>query len=460
MVGHGHQAQHLLVTQAGAQALQQARQAFGLGGAGGEKLAVGHGAGGELAAVQMQVQRGRDEFQPHQSFAQQVLQVREFHGGFGQFDAQLGRRVRGVARLLVQHAQREGGHARLARLRPGHQPRQQHAGAVQHLVGRVGTGKKLQPAVEADGQFQPAARVRAVAQGPVQVVQQVLPKAPRQAGARQRAQVAQALQAHPLQRFPVLAARAQHPHRGLEQQRLQRTQVRGVSAQHKVAAITAFARMPLRQQRRTQGRGRSGHLHAVAQRSDGVQHTLAQRCSTAKEAQAGLHFQQHGVRTLQRDGGCEGQRRVHDSLQRRGLAAGVAVGHQQVGGQRQRGVALDAGAQAALGRGGVDLGDMLIGDQRHRARGFSRGQRGAEGLQRQQRQVQSEPEHGHQSPCNQSPRAWGCLRSRQGVVEGVEVLAFGDADVQPAFQAQQRIGAGIGHHGDGELLAAACNVCP
>ena len=58
------------------------------------------------------------------------------------------------------------------------------------------------------------------------------------------------------------------------------------------------------------------------------------------------------------------------------------------------GGALDARTQASLGGDGVDLMNAVLGHQRHGAGGIGRPQGGAKGLQRQQRQVQSQPVHG------------------------------------------------------------------
>ena len=121
-----------------AQAFQPPRHAFCFAGADGQEFGIGQVAGCEVAAVQVQVERGCDQFQPGRPFAQQALQGRGVQRRFCEFDAQFGRWRGGVTRLLVQHAQREGGHACMARLRPGHQARQQHAGAVQtNAAGQV-----------------------------------------------------------------------------------------------------------------------------------------------------------------------------------------------------------------------------------------------------------------------------------------------------------------------------------
>jgi len=56
-----------------------------------------------------------------------------------------------LALALMQHAQREAAHPRLPRLCPGHQPRQQHGGAVQHLVGVLGAAEEFEPAATFGG---------------------------------------------------------------------------------------------------------------------------------------------------------------------------------------------------------------------------------------------------------------------------------------------------------------------
>jgi hypothetical protein len=76
--------------------------------------------------------------------------------------------------------------------------------------------------------------------------------------------------------------------------------------------------------------------------------------------------------------------------QRGGVARGVGVGQPQVGHQRQCRGAFHAGPHAASRRGGIDGGDAVLVDQRHRYGLGLRRQRGAEGFQRQQRQVQGQ----------------------------------------------------------------------
>ena len=316
----------------------------------------------------------------------------------------------------MQHAQREGRHACMPRLRPGHQTRQQHARAVQDLLGGVGAGEEFQPALKGGRQFQPLPRVGLQAQSAVEVVEQTGTEAPRQAGARQRAQVGQCVQTHALQRVPVFTRRAgrsagpaqgastprggpglprpggqDHPHGRFGEQGLQRRQARGVRTQHQVAPA---ARIPLRQQRRAQRGGCGRHLHAVTQRHQRGLQALLQCGQATEKAQAALNFQQDGLRIVRRDGRREGKRRVRHGLQRCGFAAGVAVADQQVGRQRQRGGAFNARFQAALRRLGVELADAVACQQGHRAFGVGCRQRGAEGFQRQQRQVQGDPEHG------------------------------------------------------------------
>jgi hypothetical protein len=101
------------------------------------------------------------------------------------------------------------------------------------------------------------------------------------------------------------------------------------------------------------------------------------------------------VPAIERDRGREGQRRVHHRLQRLRVTRGIGLAQQQLGRQRQRGGALQAGLDAGVCRRGVDGLDPVLGQQRHRALALLGRQRGGKGLERQPRQVNGEPQHGH-----------------------------------------------------------------
>ena len=286
-----HQALNLLGPQARLQALDQPRDAFAFTACRGEQFGVGRCAVRHVGAVQLQVERGGHELQVGQPLAQQHAHVRHIARRLGQRDVQLaGRRgghITAVPRLVL-HQQREAAHLHLPRGRPRHQPRQQDGRAVQHLLGGVGTRKQFEPALEHLGQVDPQTRVGALAQGAVQLVEQGLAEAPRQACARQPAQVAQGAQAHAFQRLPVLAAGAEQPHR----RRVEPARQRG-----QVGAVQALARRckPSQQGSALRG-GRAGDLHTVAERCDGVAQALQQALRPAEITQAGLHVEQHAVR--------------------------------------------------------------------------------------------------------------------------------------------------------------------
>ncbi len=298
----------------------------------------------------------------------------------------------GATRAFVLHAQREGGDARAPRLRPGDQPRQQQAGAVQDLVAGVGAREQLEPTLEMLGHRQRLARVGRVAAGAVQLMQQRFAETPCQPGARQRAQVGQPVQAHALQGFPMFAARAEQPHRRGVEQRAQGGEPGGVRTGFQIAV---GGPAPARQQRRAGGGGCGGGLQAVAQRRQRIVQLGAQAGRTAVVAQHHAQFQQHGGRAgVEHHHRREGQRRVRHRLQRGGVARAIGLPQAQRRRQRQGSGTLEARAHAGFGGRRVDGGDAVLRHQGQRRGTFGRIQRGGKGLQRQLRQVQGEPVHG------------------------------------------------------------------
>ena len=119
MIGHRHQASHLVVPQPGAQPFQQARQAFGLCRRAREQLAVGRLPGHQVGTVQAQFQRRRMQRRAGQAFAQQGLQMGGVQRRLGQCQVQHGGRSQHLALAFVQHVQRARGDAPVAGLRPG-----------------------------------------------------------------------------------------------------------------------------------------------------------------------------------------------------------------------------------------------------------------------------------------------------------------------------------------------------
>jgi hypothetical protein len=105
----------------------------------------------DVVGLQAQVERGRRQLQLRQAFAQQHQQVRRLTRGFGQRYVQrgdCGRMRVGAAVALVFHHEAETAHEGVLRGEPGHQPREQHTGAMQQLLGGVGAGEEFEPAVE------------------------------------------------------------------------------------------------------------------------------------------------------------------------------------------------------------------------------------------------------------------------------------------------------------------------
>ena len=415
MVFHVHQALHLLGPQARLQALDQARQAFTFTARGGEEFAVGRGTPGDVAGVQLQVQCGCGQFHLRQPLAQQHQQV----GGVARRLAQRDAQVRVCRRLCITaparfmlHHQREAAHKSMLGAEPCHQALQQHAGAVEHLLGGVGAGKQLKPAFKCRRQGDGLARVGPGAQSAVQFMQQRFAEAARQPGARQAPQVTQRAQAHALQRLPMFAAGAEQPHRG------------GVQRSAKCGQVGA---MPLpvhtRQQRGPLRRGGADGVNAVAQRRQRVVQALQQSLQAAKVAQAALHVEQHGMGRnggvcgrLDGHAGRETQRHMGHGHQRLRITRRMGLAQNQVRRKRQRGGALEAGLDAqGLGRR-VGADDAARVHQRQRqwrldgglnrcgvgflggyVGGVERGcamQRGRKRFQRQQRQMQGNPEHG------------------------------------------------------------------
>jgi hypothetical protein len=101
------------------------------------------------------------------------------------------------------------------------------------------------------------ARIGPAPEGGVDLGEQRLAEAARQAGARQAEQVADLAQAHPLQRLPVLAAGAEQPHRRGGERLPRRRQVQA-----------ARRRRDAGEDRRALRRRRGGDADGVAERSD------------------------------------------------------------------------------------------------------------------------------------------------------------------------------------------------
>ena len=176
--------------------------------------------------------------------------------GQGDLERRRLRRAVALPARLVMHQQPEAPHERMLRRQPGDQPLEQHRRAVQHLLGGVGAGEQLEPALERRRQDDGLARVGAAAEGAVELDQQAFAEAPRQAGARQVEQVVEAAQAHALQRLPMLAPGAEQP---------DRRRLEGEPGGGEVGALRR--RLDPRQDRRALRRRRAGGVHAVAERA-------------------------------------------------------------------------------------------------------------------------------------------------------------------------------------------------
>jgi hypothetical protein len=117
--------------------------------------------------------------------------------------------------VSVMHQQLEAAHEGVLRREPRDQPPEQHAGTLQHLLGGVGAAEELEAALEGRGQDDGLARIGPLPERRIELDQHRLAEAARQPGARQAEQIAELGEAHALQRFPVLAAGAEQPHRHL-----------------------------------------------------------------------------------------------------------------------------------------------------------------------------------------------------------------------------------------------------
>ena len=223
-----------------------------------------------------------------QPLAQQDQQVGAVARRLGERDLERRRLRRPIALLparLVMHQQAKAAHERMLRRQPEDEPRQQQRRAVQHLLAAVGAGEQLEPAFEQPRRDDRHARIGTAAEGRVDLGQQRLAEAPRQAGARQAEQVADGAQPHSLERFPVLATGAEQPHRRMGERRPRRREIE-----------TARRRIDPRQHRRTLRGGGDGDAQRVAERRERLLQALQQGVEAAEVAQARLHLEQHGVR--------------------------------------------------------------------------------------------------------------------------------------------------------------------
>ncbi len=143
----------------------------------------------------------------------------------------------------------------------------------------------------------------------------------------------------------------------------------------------------------------------VAERAQRRADRLAQALQAAEVAQARLHLEQHRVgrgarlqRRLQGDAGRERQRRMRHRQQRQGIAVRVGLAEDDLRRQRQGGRALQPRLDAERARRGIGADDAMRLEQGDRplrpalvaARRQGRGER----LEREQGQMQGDPEHG------------------------------------------------------------------
>ena len=300
-----------------------------------------------------------------------------------------------AARLML-HREREAAHERMLRREPQHQPGEQQARAVEHLLGGVGAGEKLEAAFEHRRQHEGHARVGLHAERTIELVQQMFAEAPRQAGARQAAQVAERTQPHALQRLPVFAAGAEQPHRRGLERLARRGEIRAME-------LPVHAR----QQRRPLRGGRTHGVDAVVQRAQCGMQALQQAHAPAEITQARLDLEQHRVRRrigitrrLDHHARRESERGMRHRLERLGVAHPVGPAEHELRRERERGRPLQPRLDTQRLRRGVDADDALGVHQRKRC--FGRRVRvGAERcrkrFERQRRQMQGDPEHGKQS---------------------------------------------------------------
>ena len=216
VIAQRRQPLHLIGTEARLQPLDQARQAEVFALPRREQLLVRRGPLDDVFGLQRELERRRRQLQLAQALAQEHEQVIAVARRLGERDLERRRLRRAVALLparLVMHEQAKAAHERMLRAEPRDQPHEQDAGAVQHLLAGVGAGEELESGVESARRNDRLARVGTAAECRVELGEQRLAEAARQTGARQAEQVAELAQAHALQGFPMLAARAEQPHR-------------------------------------------------------------------------------------------------------------------------------------------------------------------------------------------------------------------------------------------------------
>ena len=296
MIGRVGEALHLLAAQAGLQPFDQSGQAFVFFPGRREQLGIRRFSVDHVGATQAQFERGGLELQVREPLSQQHEQVAGVARGRGQRDGQLAdRRAVAVApvTLFVVHEQHETLHQHLTRARPRQQRFDQQARAVQHLAGGVGTGQQFDARLEHLGQRDPGRwRVGTLAQCALEFVEQRITQTRDQTGSRQATQITQGVQTHAFEHRAVIADATQQPHwRGIERT-AQRCTVGAVLGRWQTQPRHAG------EQRRAQGGGRTGDAHRVTERPQRGVKALHQRDAAAEITQAGLHLQQHGVRSL------------------------------------------------------------------------------------------------------------------------------------------------------------------
>ena len=267
---------------------------------------------------------------------------------------------------------------------------------MQHLLAAVGAGEELEPALEHSRRDDRLARIGATTEGGVELGKQRLAEAARQPGARQAEQIADLAQPHPLQRLPVLAPRTEQP---------DGTPSRAPAGSPRASAQSG-GRIDAGEDGGALRRRCAGDGERVAERLDARAQALQQAIDAAEVAQARLHLEQHGVggsarlaRRLERDVRREGERGVRDRQHGLGIARRIGLAEDDARRQRERGGALQPRLDALRQRRRVGGRDAMLVDQRDRrtcrsVHAFAvRGERRRERFEREQRQMQRDPEH-------------------------------------------------------------------
>ena len=280
----------------------------------------------------------------------------------------------------MRELEHEALHAARARGKIAGELDQQPLRGEEQGLGLRDFGEQFDSRAEPGGRREKSARIGKPPAGAVEVVEQPLAEAPRQAVARQREQIAERGGADRLQGFERVGVAAQD---GRGQRRNGFVDPRRLGDQGFLAGVSE------------PGGGAGGRRHGQAggeaHRSQSFAKVAENRGQAAEQLQAARDFEQHRIGKLQRDVRRELHRPRRDPEQRLGLGGGIARSNAQLRSEREprrRGHARAHPARARLAVAGDDA--VVLGH----GPGLGRGRAAQQRFERQFRQMKGDPQHG------------------------------------------------------------------